>query len=76
MFFKKSKVKKVHGEELIKCPRCNVDMEKLKKEDVIIDVCKKCKGMWLDAGEMEKLADIAQRLRSKTGEKNGEKEKS
>ena len=38
-------------------------MEKLKKEDVIIDVCKKCGGMWLDAGEMDKLADMAQNIK-------------
>jgi len=70
MFFKK-KIKKVHGEDLFKCPRCNIEMEKLKKEDVIIDVCRKCGGMWLDKGETEKLADIAQKLRR--GEKVGKK---
>lgn len=64
MFFKKNKkIKKVHGEELLTCPRCNIKMEKLKKGDVIIDVCKKCKGMWLDAGELQKLANIAERLK-------------
>ncbi|MBW3003397.1 zf-TFIIB domain-containing protein, partial [Candidatus Woesearchaeota archaeon] len=26
--------------------------------DVVIDVCKKCGGMWVDAGELEKLAKI------------------
>jgi len=35
-------------------------MEKLKKKDVIIDICKKCKGMWLDDGEIHKLAELAQ----------------
>lgn len=69
MFFKK-KIKKVHGEELLDCPRCKIKMEKLKKQDVIIDVCSKCGGMWLDKGETEKLAKIAKRLR---GEKVGKK---
>jgi len=36
-------------------------MKKLKKRDVSIDVCSKCKGMWLDKGEIEKLADMARR---------------
>ena len=64
MFFKKKeKIEKVHGEELLICPRCKINMEKLKKEDVIIDVCKKCGGMWLDAGEMDKLADMAQNIK-------------
>lgn len=33
-------------------------MKKLVKGDVVIDVCKRCKGMWVDAGELEKLAKI------------------
>ena len=33
-------------------------MKKLKKKDVIIDVCTKCGGMWIDKGEMEKLYNI------------------
>lgn len=53
MFWKK-KVK-VLGEDLLNCPRCHIHMEKLKKGDVIIDVCKKCNGMWLDDGEIDKL---------------------
>lgn len=40
----------------LNCPRCKTVMEKIKKEDVVIDVCRKCQGMWLDAGEMERLA--------------------
>jgi len=57
------KIVKVHGEELLQCPRCEVKMDKFKKEDVIIDVCKKCGGMWLDEGEMEKLATMAKKLK-------------
>jgi len=80
MFKKKEKIKKVYGEEMMICPRCKADkkkeieMEKLKKGDVIIDVCKKCGGMWLDNGEMEKLADMAENLKKK-GEKDGEVKK-
>ena len=43
----------------LNCPRCNIIMRKIKKKDVIIDVCDKCKGMWLDDKEIEKLAEIA-----------------
>lgn len=60
LFKKKEKITKVHGEDLFMCPRCPVKMEKLKKGDVIIDVCRKCNGMWVDAGEMEKLSAMAQ----------------
>jgi len=66
MFFQK----KVHGENLFKCPRCKIKMEKLKKQNVVIDVCRKCGGMWLDKGETEKLAKIAKKLRGgKVGKK-------
>ena len=58
MFFK-NKIKKVHNEDVLNCPRCSVEMEKLKKNDVIIDICKKCNGMWLDDGEIHKLAEMS-----------------
>ena len=70
MFFKK-KIKKVHNEEILTCPRCNVKMEKLKKNDVIIDICKKCNGMWLDDGEIQRLAEMSKDY--KKGDKNGKK---
>jgi len=54
----KKKIHKETGEELLLCPRCNVEMKKLVKKDVVIDVCKKCGGMWVDAGELEKLSEI------------------
>jgi Zn-finger nucleic acid-binding protein len=50
---------KKHGEELLICPRCKINMRKIKKKNVIIDVCKKCKGLWLDDQEIEKLVAIA-----------------
>jgi hypothetical protein len=68
MFFKK---KKVHGEHLFKCPRCKLKMEKLKKKNVVIDVCKKCKGMWLDDGEIHKLLNIAKKAQKVKKSKKG-----
>jgi uncharacterized C2H2 Zn-finger protein len=46
---------KKHGEELLECPRCETKMRKIKKHDVILDVCKTCNGMWLDDNEINKL---------------------
>ena len=38
------------------CPVCdNVRMREVQKENVTIDVCPDCKGVWLDRGELEKL---------------------
>lgn len=57
------------NEKLLKCPRCNIKMDKIKKENIILDVCSKCHGMWADAGELDKLAEIANKQFK--GEKNG-----
>ena len=53
-----NKIDKKTGEDLLLCPRCRVYMKKLVKKDVVIDICKKCGGMWVDRGELEKLAQI------------------
>lgn len=52
------KIDKKTGESYLLCPRCKIDMKKLIKNNVVIDVCKKCRGMWVDAGEIEKLAGM------------------
>ncbi|MFA5142253.1 MAG: zf-TFIIB domain-containing protein [Candidatus Woesearchaeota archaeon] len=59
---------KVHGEHLFKCPRDGAYMEKLKKGDIILDICPRCKGMWLDNGEIEKISII---INKSKGEKHG-----
>ncbi len=40
------------------CPRCNVPMKKIMKNGVTIDYCTKCKGMWLDDKEIDKLVNF------------------
>jgi len=46
-------------EKTIECPKCWVEAKKEKMEafgpDVIIDVCPKCRGIWLDQGELKKI---------------------
>jgi Zn-finger nucleic acid-binding protein len=37
------------------CPRCGSLMDIESAEDVDIDVCLNCKGVWLDAGELDDL---------------------
>jgi uncharacterized protein len=43
------------------CPRCKINMKKIKKHDVVIDVCHKCNGMWLDDNEIEKLISMGEK---------------
>jgi len=40
---------------LMQCPRCNGILIETKIEDVKIDRCSSCMGVWLDAGELEQL---------------------
>ncbi len=41
------------------CPRCGWLMDLEPAEEVEVDVCLKCGGVWLDYGELEKLRDIS-----------------
>jgi PAT family beta-lactamase induction signal transducer AmpG len=36
----------------MRCPKCRADMEQLVYDDVEIDRCTFCKGLWFDAGEI------------------------
>ncbi len=40
------------------CPACQTVMREREKENVIVDICPNCRGMWLDHGELEKLVEI------------------
>jgi Zn-finger nucleic acid-binding protein len=37
------------------CPRCKVPLEPHKKEEMEVDLCPRCGGLWLDRGEFEVL---------------------
>lgn len=45
----------------MQCPKCQIMMREREKGDVIIDICPQCRGVWLDAGELEKLSEREQR---------------
>ena len=40
------------------CIRCHVRMIKSEKEGVLVDQCPKCKGVWLDAGELDMIEHV------------------
>ena len=39
----------------MRCPKCRSDMEQIVHDDVEIDRCTTCAGLWFDAGEVEAL---------------------
>lgn len=42
---------------LIKCPKCEGTLIETDFENIKIDVCDQCSGVWLDAGEMAQIVD-------------------
>ena len=47
---------------LLMCPNCNEGMQEVRRNEVQIDVCPKCRGVWLDRGELEKLLHSAREV--------------
>ena len=40
----------------MKCPRCESSaLDERERDGVTIDVCRACRGIWLDRGELEKI---------------------
>jgi hypothetical protein len=46
---------KAAGMSSMQCPRCDGSLKENKFEEVVIDTCDKCGGVWLDSGELEQL---------------------
>ncbi len=47
-----------HSHRLMKCPRCGGQLAERAFQHVTADVCQACSGVWLDAGELEMIAQI------------------
>ena len=47
-----------HSVDLGKCPRCGGALAEQHVEDVKIDECKDCGGVWLDRGELDQLRRV------------------
>lgn len=45
---------------LLMCPNCHEGMKEVMREGVLIDMCPKCHGVWLDRGELAKLIEASQ----------------
>lgn len=51
------------------CPVCDgVKMREVEKNDVLIDTCPSCKGVWLDRGELDKLMQGIKEVRQEFNE--------
>jgi uncharacterized protein len=45
----------------LSCPNCSTEMTLNNRAGVEIDQCPRCKGVWLDRGELEKVANMQNR---------------
>ena len=41
----------------MKCPHCNIDLLMTERQGIEIDYCSKCRGVWLDRGELDKIIE-------------------
>lgn len=41
----------------MKCPKCGEPLKERSFQKVVIDQCTGCNGIWLDAGELEQVAE-------------------
>ena len=39
------------------CPVCNIPLMMTDKQGVEVDYCQKCRGVWLDRGELDKIIE-------------------
>lgn len=49
----KEELKKLH---YMHCPKCGMELTEIAFRGVLVDKCFACHGLWLDDGEIEKLA--------------------
>jgi len=43
----------------MKCPNCLVDLVISERKNIEIDFCPKCRGIWLDRGELDKMIELS-----------------
>ena len=44
----------------MKCPNCDETLVMTERQGVEIDYCPKCRGVWLDKGELDKIVEKSQ----------------
>ncbi len=43
----------------MKCPNCNETLLMTERNNIEIDYCPSCRGVWLDKGELDKMLEYA-----------------
>jgi uncharacterized protein len=45
------------GTQTLICPKCGSEMRSYERNDVLVDQCTGCRGIFLDRGELERLTE-------------------
>jgi len=53
------RVNRILGDDQMNCPNCNIPLMMADRKGVEIDFCSKCRGVWLDKGELDKIIDLS-----------------
>ncbi|HMT96793.1 MAG TPA: zf-TFIIB domain-containing protein [Ferruginibacter sp.] len=46
----------------MKCPNCNETLLMTHRNNIEIDYCPTCRGVWLDKGELDKMLEFASQI--------------
>lgn len=52
---------RTHSAGGLPCPVCRVDLVMADRQGIEIDYCPKCRGIWLDRGELDKIIELSLR---------------
>ncbi len=52
----KERIENEAKKAVLECPRCDGKLFETEYNGIVVDVCDKCTGVWLDAGELVHLA--------------------
>ncbi|MBE3574744.1 MAG: zf-TFIIB domain-containing protein [Firmicutes bacterium] len=58
----------------MRCPVCDTELTQTMRYDVQIDVCPRCRGVWLDRGELDKILALARGFREDEVERTPEQD--
>lgn len=59
----------------MKCPNCEETLVMTERQGVEIDYCPKCRGVWLDKGELDKIVEKATSSQASQDLKSNENKK-
>ena len=51
----KKRRKELH---FMKCPKCGMELIEIDYQDIKVDKCSHCQGVWLDKGELESVSSM------------------